>query len=373
MFKLGYKEQCVRNLCKLGRLSIEEIAENLEVSQEEVERIHSEVVKETHRELSKEQLEELSKRLAECSLMDDDYMNVYFAENNESIEFILRRILGDKDLKVVDSQVQYGVSNITGKGVRLDVLATDSTGKRYDVEVQNAASGAVPRRARYNSSLLDYSSTVKGMAYEDIADTYVIFITDTDVLKTGLPVCHIDRQITETGNAFEDGAHIMYLNSRMQDDTEIGRLMHDYRCKNPDDMYYSVLAKRARDIKEMRGGGIIMSGLIGKWMDDAEAKGRADGIEASKRRMEEMERKLKEEADEKERKLKAELEKAQKDAERQLQKEAEEKRKLNEELEKAQEELEKVKEVSGMLAGLNSEKMPVALDYLKNLADHPDF
>lgn len=348
MFKLDYKEQCVRNLCKLGRLSIEEIAESLEVSQEEVERIHSEIVKETHRELSKEQLEELSKRLAECSLMDDDYMNVYFAENNESIEFILGRILGDKDLKVVASQVQYGISNITGKGVRLDVLATDSAGKRYDVEVQNAASGAVPRRARYNSSLLDYSSTVKGMAYEEIADTYVIFITDTDVLKTGLPICHIDRQITETGNAFEDGAHIMYLNSRMQDDTEIGRLMHDYRCKNPDEMYYSVLAKRAREIKEMRGGGIIVNGLIGKWIDDAEAKGRADGIEASKRRMEEMERKLKEEmaekerkAEERERKLKAELEEAKKNAE--------------------------------MIEGLDPEKELAAREYIQALKEHPDF
>ena len=36
----------------------------------------------------------------------------------------------------------------------------------------------------------------------------------------------------------------------MQDDTEIGRLVHDLHCKKAEDMYSEVLAKRVLELKE---------------------------------------------------------------------------------------------------------------------------
>ena len=48
--------------------------------------------------------------------------------------------------------------------------------------------------------------------------------------------------IKETGEKFEDGAHIIYVNGSYQDDSPLGLLMKDFACSNPKDMYYKILA-----------------------------------------------------------------------------------------------------------------------------------
>lgn len=65
---------------------------------------------------------------------------------------------------------------------------------------------------------------------------------------------HIDRYIRETGEKFEDASHIIYVNGSYQDDSPLGLLMKDFNCKNPDDMYYKVLADRVRYFKEDERG-----------------------------------------------------------------------------------------------------------------------
>ena len=70
------------------------------------------------------------------------------------------------------------------------------------------------------------------------------------------------RSLVSTGVAFDDGAHIIYVNAAYQDDTPLGRLMHDFFCEAPDDMHYSVLANRARFFKENERGASTMCKLI---------------------------------------------------------------------------------------------------------------
>ena len=48
--------------------------------------------------------------------------------------------------------------------------------------------------------------------------------------------------IIETGEPFDDEEHIIFVNSEIQDDTEVGKLMHDFYCTNYRDMNYQVLA-----------------------------------------------------------------------------------------------------------------------------------
>ncbi|WP_330611134.1 hypothetical protein [Blautia luti] len=70
------------------------------------------------------------------------------------------------------------------------------------------------------------------------------------LLKTELPIYHIDRIIQETGEPFGDEAHIIYVNSQIKDETELGKLMYDFSCTDPKDMYYKILADRVRYFKE---------------------------------------------------------------------------------------------------------------------------
>ena len=86
----------------------------------------------------------------------------------------------------------------------------------------------------------------------------MIFITRDNILGYGLPIYHIDRQIKEINKAFQDEVHIIYVNSRKQDDTELGRLMHDLHCKRADEMHSPVLAKRVHELKETQKGVELM-------------------------------------------------------------------------------------------------------------------
>ena len=193
--------------------------------------------------------EEDLERIRNFRLMDDDFMGKVF-EDKTCAEFLLQIILNRDDLTVQEVHGQHDLKNLQGRSVRLDILAIDHANRAYNIEIQRSDRGAGAKRARYNSSLLDANLTQAGDAYDALNETYVIFITENDVLKRNLPIYHINRIIEETGESFGDEAHIIYVNSQIKDETALGKLMHDFSCTNPNDMKYPVLAERVRYFKE---------------------------------------------------------------------------------------------------------------------------
>ena len=75
-------------------------------------------------------------------------------------------------------------------------------------------------------------------------ESYVIFITENDVLGKSLPI--------------GDEEHIVYVNSQIRNKTSLGMLMHDFACTEAKDMYYHVLADRVRYFKEDEKGVTVM-------------------------------------------------------------------------------------------------------------------
>ena len=197
--------------------------------------------------------EEDLQRLRGFRLLDDDFMSKVF-EDIKCAEFLLQIILNRDDLKVKKSNSQYSVKNLQGKSVRLDILAVDRENRVYNIEIQRNDKGAGVKRARYNSGIIDANVTEPGEQYEYLNETYVIFITENDVLKRGLPIYHIDRMIKETGESFGDESHIIYVNSQIKDESALGKLMHDFSCTDAKDMKYKILADRVRYFKEDEKG-----------------------------------------------------------------------------------------------------------------------
>ena len=158
------------------------------------------------------------------------------------------------DLKVLRTNTQRSVKNLMLHEARLDAYAEDSRGNAYDIEVQRSDTGAERRRARFYSSMLDSRMLRKGEKYRSIPDSYVIFITENDVMRRGNSVYRIERCIMDTREEFRDGSHIVYVNGSYRDSSPIGRLMHDFSCTSPDEMNYKVLADRVRYYKESKEG-----------------------------------------------------------------------------------------------------------------------
>ncbi len=156
------------------------------------------------------------------------------------------------------------MKNLQGRSAILDVHAVDSTKKEFDIEIQRKDAGAGAKRARHNSSLLDAHILKAGDDTEDIPDSYVIFITENDVMGKNQAIYHIQRyvEINEGKELFGDGSHIIYVNGKYRGNDEVGRLMHDFSCTNPDDMNYEALAKRARYFKQDEKGVAAMCKIM---------------------------------------------------------------------------------------------------------------
>ena len=191
------------------------------------------------------------------TLMSDIFMRNVFKQR-ECLEYVLQVIMEKQDLKVIEQIIQKDYKNLQGRSAIMDCVARDSEGKQFDVEIQQDNEGASPKRARYHSGLMDMNTLNPGQDFDELPESYVIFITRDDILGYDFPIYHIDRHIKEADDSFQDEAHIIYVNSRKQEDTELGRLMHDLHCKNADEMHSPVLAKRVHELKDTQKGVELM-------------------------------------------------------------------------------------------------------------------
>ena len=77
---------------------------------------------------------------------------------------------------------------------------------------------------------------------------------------------------------FEDRQYILYVNASYKGDDDIGRLMHDFLCSDPDDMFTEMLAEKARYLKTDPKGVDIMC----KAMEDLREESIQRGIDQNR-------------------------------------------------------------------------------------------
>ena len=214
-------------------------------------------------------------RIKHFILMNDPLARVVF-DDDPTLEYMLRILMNKPDLTIVSKTIQADYKNLEGRSVIMDIVAKDSNGIIYNVEIQQKSEGAVPERARYNAGMIDSKELHENEDFTKLPNAFVIFITDRDetdhilseetipAVKSGKAGCEkeaeddpekpyvheIVRVDKMTGRIFKDRQTIIYINSRMKADSDLGRLMHDFHCENPDDMYCSEIADRVRRIKE---------------------------------------------------------------------------------------------------------------------------
>ena len=223
---------------------------------------------------------EKKKIIASLTLMDDLFMQVAL-EEQACTEYILQTILDKSSLKLKEQRLQKRLYNLHGRALVLDCLCTDEKGLLYNIEVQNSSAGAIPKRARYHAALIDTHSLKKGEKFSQLPESYVIFITDKDVLGEGEQLYQIERVIRKSGNLFKDGSHILYFNTARQDDNALGKLAKDLKEANPKEIKSKVLSHRVASLKEGkldREGEKKMNVLLEKYRKKAVEEGIEKGL-----------------------------------------------------------------------------------------------
>lgn len=219
-------------------------------------------------------------RLKRFRPMDDTFMRGLFKDDIPLAQLVLRIITGKPDLILLTCETQADMKRVTGaRSICLDAYATDSRGRKYDIEVQRADSGADPHRARYHSSVMDVENLDEKQDYRELPDTYVIFITEKDYYKSGEPLYVIEHMNRTLSKPFGDGAHILYVNGEYRGDSALGKLMHDFNCTDAGEMNYELLAQKTRYLKENPKGVSEMCKVMEELRNESYAEGREEGRE----------------------------------------------------------------------------------------------
>lgn len=184
----------------------------------------------------------------------DDVLFQKLVESEVFCEELLRIILELPDLEVIKSEPQKNLRNIQGRSVILDALCTSKEQKYFNIEVQKADNDDHQRRVRYNGSNMDTYITETGVKFSELPDAYVIYISKFDFYKKGKTIYHIDRVIRETGDVVDNGFYEIYVNTAIDDGSDIAGLMQLFvKSDLVSDKRYPEFCKQVRYFKEEKG------------------------------------------------------------------------------------------------------------------------
>ena len=189
------------------------------------------------------------------------------------------------------------VYNPQYKGVRLDVYAKDEKNTCYNVEMQ-VRTTPIPRRSRYYHSQIDMELLLNGRSYDELPDSYVIFIVNYDPFGLGKYRYSFRQECREAPGCYlGDGSRTIILNNRGRNSQDVSPKLRafleftkaDLRESEEEfgDDYVHELQKKIHQIKTDREmGGLYMTfqEMLREereegWKEGME-KGRKEGIEA---------------------------------------------------------------------------------------------
>lgn len=205
----------------------------------------------------------------------------------------LEMVLGFPIAKIDVSYERNMVYHPEYKGIRLDVYAKDEANKHYNVEMQVRREISIEKRARYYHSQMDMELLSAGISYEELPDTFVIFICDYDPFGKGLYYYTCRTKCEEDALLeYEDGCRTIYLSTKGKDEEKVPKSLvrflkfvaADIEQSDQDfeDDYVEQLQKSIHTVKESREMGERYM-IFEEMMEEERKVGRIEGELQAKR------------------------------------------------------------------------------------------
>ena len=208
--------------------------------------------------MDKKLIEKYYKKFKNATLMDDHKFRKV-CESKEAIEEILRVILKDNKLKVVEVVKQSSEGEPIFHGVILDCKCKLKTNEIVNIEVQVALDDNPIYRMRYNGSILTVENSPKSrqFKYSKIPKLILIMFCEFDLFKKGEPIYEIIRYVKGTKIVADDGIREIYVNLKSKsNDKKLKSLFKIMTTVNDiDDKTFPKLSKKKEEINSLYIGG----------------------------------------------------------------------------------------------------------------------
>lgn len=145
-----------------------------------------------------------------------DYAFGKIMEDKETCKRFIEQTLDIKirDLVYLEKQKTLDPA-IDVKGIRLDVYVEDDQNTVYNIEIQSANRGSLPKRSRYYQSVMDVESLNRGSVYQELQKSFVIFVCSFNPFGKKYMKYTFDNRCQEVSNlSLEDGTTKIFLNTK---------------------------------------------------------------------------------------------------------------------------------------------------------------
>ena len=181
----------------------------------------------------------------ESLTISNDFLFSKLMRDKEICKEVLEVLLNIKigDLKYLEEQKIIDIM-LDAKSVRLDIYV-ESEDKVYNIEMQVVNNYNLSKRSRYYQSIIDINTIEKGSTYNNLKDTYIIFICTFDPFNkklskytfenicaedNSLKLCDGTKKIFFNSRAFEKEknenikAFLKYINGQKEDNEFINKI-----------------------------------------------------------------------------------------------------------------------------------------------------
>ena len=165
-------------------------------------------------EYKKNRRTQMVKRFEDLTFTDD-FMFCKVMQNPDLCKRLIEMILSDTIGKITYISIQHNINTYEqAKSIRFDVLVQTENGKFYDVEMQVSNEKNIPKRMRFYQAAIDISFLDKGNSYNNLNDSFIIFICTFDAIGKNKPVYTFENICLEDKNtSLQDGTKKVIINS----------------------------------------------------------------------------------------------------------------------------------------------------------------
>ena len=219
----------------------------------------------------------------------DDFMFCKTMQNPDLCKGLIEMILADTIGKITYISIQHNLKNYEqAKSVRFDVLVQTENGNLYDVEMQVSNEKNIPKRMRFYQAAIDISFLDKGNFYNDLNESFIIFICLFDVIGKNRPVYTFENICIEDKNiSLQDGTKKVIINSeacKNTEDKDLKEFLEYLKTGKPNNEFTRRIEEVIQTIKENEQARQEYR-LMSTFEMDARYKGFSEGLKQTAKNM----------------------------------------------------------------------------------------
>ncbi len=206
------------------------------------------------------------KQFNELKLTDDFMFSKVMRKKDICKEF-LELILDKKIEKIeyIEAEKTFDIY-YDKRGIHLNVYLQDEAAV-YNIEMQTSDFEDIPKRSRLNQSIMDASSLDEEQNFDDLKESYVIFVCTEDLFGYNEPIYDFVTYDKEHDIIYGDEVHkvIVNTNAEISNETKLGKFINYLKHNEVSDDFTSSINDTINEIKldsEMRGEYMVLEAKI---------------------------------------------------------------------------------------------------------------